>query len=276
MNEDITKSLAPKNKLAVYYHSLFGFPLKEMELLKWEVGEREAKKYRTDFEVSFKNGFYFIKGSPGQISGRRLRQRNSEKKTRLARKYGQYIKLIPTVEAVFLTGSLAMENASEASDIDLMIITRKRALWTTRLMVLLFLKLINAPLRRFGETEVKDKLCFNLWLDEANLVWPKKERNLFTAHEIAQIKPLFNKNQTFEHFLFKNDWIKKFWPNVVQIRKIKKVRTKISIFTFFEPLARTLQMRYMKGKKTKEKVGFGKAIFHPKNLSEEILKKLAP
>jgi|WetSurSiteA1Bulk_404760.scaffolds.fasta_scaffold00545_4 hypothetical protein len=275
MKEDVVKNLAPKYKLAIYYHSLFDFPLKEMELLKWEVAEKVARKNNPNAEIDFKDGFYFVKGKIGVITTRQLRQRNSEKKERLARKYGQYLQFIPTIKAVCLTGSLAMGNASEEADIDFLVITKKGTLWLSRLITLLCLRLISAPVRRFGEKEVKDKLCFNLWLDEANLVWPKGERNIFTAHEIAQIKPLVNKEQTFEHFLFKNSWIKEYWPNAVQIKEFKKIKVESSVWSFFEPLARSLQMRYMKGKRTKEKVSKGKAVFHPQILSSEILQKFS-
>ena len=60
-----------------------------------------------------------------------------------------------------------------------------------------------------------------MWLDESDMVWQRKDRNIYTAHEIAQIVPLINKDKTYEKFLSHNRWILDFWPNAVKIRKLQ-------------------------------------------------------
>jgi hypothetical protein len=163
-----------------------------------------------------------------------------------------------------ITGALAMGNASEESDIDLLLITKKGALWTTRLITLFLLALFGIKTRRYGNREEKDKLCLNVWLDEGSLIWGKKDRNIYTAHEICQIKPLFDKENTFERFLFANKWIEEYWPNALKTRKVKSKPSSMNwLLAFIEPLARTFQFWYMRSKVTREVVEKGKALFHP-------------
>jgi D-beta-D-heptose 7-phosphate kinase/D-beta-D-heptose 1-phosphate adenosyltransferase len=169
-----------------------------------------------------------------------------------------------------------MDNADEESDIDLMIITQRGTLWTTRLISLLTLRIFGFDVRRFGQKNEKDKLCLNIWLDETSLSWDKKRRNVYTAHEIAQAKPLVNKEGAFDKFLKTNSWVKEYWPNAIQIKKdIKKSKIKKSAFSIFESFAKKAQLRYMRGKRTKETVTSKKALFHPVDWSELILTKLS-
>jgi hypothetical protein len=115
-------------------------------------------------------------------------------------------RLIPWVKLVALTGARAMNNASLADDIDLMIITAENRLWLTRLLLVILL----FPWLRRGQ-KISRRLCLNLWLDESAL--SLKQQNLYTAHEICQLKPLYNRDQTYQKFINANLWVKTFLAN---------------------------------------------------------------
>ena len=68
----------------------------------------------------------------------------------------------------------ALNNAKKNSDIDLLIITSKNTLWTTRIISFALLKFAGFKLRRAGDKNEKDKLCLNMWLDESDLVLKKR------------------------------------------------------------------------------------------------------
>jgi len=258
---------------SILYHNIFDFPLTFSELIKWE---RAPGKGEVKAIVQIKNGFYFLKGRDGIILKRLMRKRISAKKLSIARKASRILSSIPTVKFVGITGALAMENADDGSDIDLIIITRKDALWTSRILVLLALKAIGFPVRRYQDKDQKDKLCLNMWLDETALAWPKKDRNVYTAHEIAQIVPLVNKAKAYERFIFANKWAKEYWPNAIKVQTIKMNPEDSSklLSSLVEPLARKLQMWYMRGKITREVVGIKRAIFHPFDWGKRVLSKL--
>jgi D-beta-D-heptose 7-phosphate kinase/D-beta-D-heptose 1-phosphate adenosyltransferase len=174
-----------------------------------------------------------------------------------------------------VTGSLAMENSSEESDIDLMIVTKKGFLWTTRALTYLMIGIFGVGVRKPHDSNQKDKLCLNIWLDESDLIWPKKDRNLYTAHEIAQTVPLVNKCNAYEKFIYQNKWILDFWPNSIKIKNLKlKINNSRVRTGLLEQLAFKIQLKYMKSKITRELITPTRAVFHPQDWGEIIERKL--
>lgn len=277
------KNLSGGEKMSVVYHSFFDYPMNFSDLIRW----MPYKSLNIDIgmrPVVSKRGFSYLTGCEGLIYKRLLRKRISGKKIEIAKKASRILSLIPTVKMVAITGSLAMENASDESDIDLMIITKKGSLWVTRLFTYSLIRLFGLKTRKPNDNNQKDKLCLNMWLDESSLVW--KERNIYTAHEIAQIVPLVNKNSVYERFLSKNKWILNYWPNSVKLQDTKILRYKDTRGNFlvssikylisnpFEQLAYQLQKSYMKRKVTREIITPTRAIFHPYDWGKVVLERL--
>jgi len=253
--------LKSNNFTSVRYHNIFDYKLTKEELVKWQYKKEKPSITSTK-------------------SKKRLqREKYSKQKLKIAQKASQLIAKIPTVKFVGITGALAMNNANKDSDIDLMIITKSGLLWTTRLFVYLFICLFGIQTRRPKNNLQKDMLCINLWLDEEDMVWDKSDRNLYTAHEIAQIVPLVNKSNAYEKFLRCNRWILNYWPRAVKILRYKdielKVKTQKNFITFFEVLAFNLQYYYMSKKITREIVTPTRAIFHPNDWGKIVLDKLS-
>lgn len=270
-NQSTALELSDGEKASVLYHDIFDYPLSFSELIRWKVGEGlESYALPT---ISDKNGYFFIDGKGGLVYKRLLKERISAKKNEIAKKAAKMLSLLPSVKFIGVTGSLAMNNSNEEGDIDLLLITKKGMLWTTRVLAYLVVTLFGIPFRRAGGREEKNKLCLNMWLDEVDLVWPKKDRNIYTAHEIAQIKPLINKNKSYEKFLSKNKWILKYWPSAVKIRssKFEEPRGSLSII---ERLAYKIQLSYMKPKITREVVAPTRAIFHPQDWGKVVLDRI--
>lgn len=260
---------------SIYYHDLFDYPLTPFDLIRWRAGKK-VKPRDLKFEISQERGYLFIKGREGLIFKRTIREKNFQRKKEIAQSAANVLARLSTVKAIGLTGSLAMQNAKDFSDIDFLVITKKRTLWTTRLLSFLLLKLAGIPTRRFGDKIEKDKICLNLWLDETVLTWPKSQRNVYTAHEIAQIIPLVDKGKIFEKFLWLNRWIEKYWPNAVgkkySVVRIPKTGYSILV-SIFEPFARSFQYLRMRRKITREKVSKKKALFHPQDWGEVVEKR---
>lgn len=267
--------LGKKELVSIIYHDIFDYPLTVFELIKWNTGDKVKLSKTQDVKVAGKRGYLFIKDREGLILKRFMRKRISARKMVLAKRAAKILSFIPTIKMVAVTGALAMENANEEADIDLMIITSKDTLWTTRLFTLLLLDILRIPRRKYGDRDQKDKLCLNIWLDENNLVWRK--RNIFIAHEIAQINPLINKEEAYEKFISKNKWIADYWPNAVKIHSYsRQTNIRPSLLTIFEPLARKFQLWYMKDKITREVVTPTRALFHPIDWGSLVTSKLGP
>ncbi len=244
----------------VLYHDKFDYPLKKRELVRW----KSRKKFGDIKEIDKRGEFYFLKGREKIILKRISNEKFSQNKFSRARKVAILLSKIPSIKMIGLTGSLAMMNAGMSSDIDFMIITKNDTLWVTRALTLLTLRMFRIPTRRFNDKNEKDKICLNLWLDESNLSW--KERNIYTAHEIAQVIPLVNKDKTYERFVRTNSWVKAYWPNAINKTDLvnkNNLKLLIPLLTMFEPMAYLAQYFYMKKKITNEKISKTRAVFHP-------------
>jgi len=200
------------------YADIFDYPLKKEEIWRFLLSDIRyqildvSKGLKELPEVSQKNNFYFLKEREHLVLLRKKRERWSRKKLKIAKQVARCLKLIPTIKMVAVTGALAMENSNENDDIDLLIITSKSRLWLTRLLAVLLVELI-AKRRHPADKEVKDKICLNMFLDEGHLEVPKKEQDLFSSHEVCQLKVLWDKNGIYQKFLKANLWSKKFLPN---------------------------------------------------------------
>ena len=270
-------SLTSENLFSLIYHNLFEYPLTTLELIKWKPGKKFDKRKISKVDFGYTKGFFYIKNRKNLVLTRIVRKSHSLKKIQIAREVAKSLKRIPFVKLVAITGSLSMFNAKDDSDIDLMVVTKKGRLWTARLLSILLLILDGFKVRRWGDKNEKNKICINMWLDEANLTWPKKDRNFYTAHEIVQIMPLFDQQETYQKILCNNLWIKEYWPNSVKIEKnkINFKYTKPNKFeSFVELFFYKSQRLYMKNKVTKEVVGPNKALFHPIDRSLIINSKL--
>lgn len=282
--------LTSNEKLSIFYHNIFDYPLTTAELIKWLPGDQISESFNASkVLINYDKGIYFIAGRENLKYKKVLRARISERKMEIAKRASKYLSLIPTVKMVAVTGSLAMKNSTGESDIDLILISTTARLWLTRGLSYLLLKALAFDIRSPGSGTESDKLCLNMWMDEQDLLWVSNNRNLYTAHEICQIVPLINKDKTYEKFLVKNKWIKDFWPNAVKVTESQSHRVTESkrwfALAFFlslgnfltsmvEKLSYRVQYHYMKGKITREVITSTRALFHPQDWSRIVLQKL--
>ncbi|MFQ6002788.1 MAG: hypothetical protein ACE5KJ_03495 [Candidatus Zixiibacteriota bacterium] len=229
---------------------------------------------------------------------RKKRERWSQKKMEIARRVANWLRFIPTIKMVAVTGALAMNNSQKEDDIDLLIVTTKNRLWLTRLLTVFLAELV-ARRRRPGDSEVRDKICLNMFLDENHLAVPKKEQDLFSAHEVCQLKLLWEKDETYQRFLRSNQWVERYLPNWKE--NTSEANTPIpdrakayakndpglkdtsdgdpkgllrgGAMDKLEILAMRLQLVYMARRKTTETTEPGRIRFHPEDARKWILKK---
>jgi len=244
-----------------------------------------------------------------QFSNLSKRQEISKSKLNSFR-FKLYIKLLslfPQIKLVGLSGSISMMNAKEDDDIDLFIITAKDRLFTGRFIALIFSLILslkrkrvvtgnrsNATNYRLQATGVKDKVCLNLFFDEGNLKVPKFKQTLFVGHEVLQMKPIINKDFTYEKFLKANSWVSKLFPNAkskVQSLNVKSnPKSKVQIFGFkilnfichldfviwiynkIESLLKNFQLKLINKHKTTEIITDSQLWFHPDDFEKKIFK----
>jgi len=211
------------------YADVFGYPLISKELYRFLIADEvfssvSFRKVFTRINVNEKrlpagkagidtNGkYFFLRGRKGIVSLRKKREKWSQNKLQIAQKVAKWLKTIPFIKMVAVTGNLAMNNSDKDDDIDLLIITGKNRLWLTRFLTVLLVELV-ANRRRPGDKDVEDKICLNMFLAEDCLRVPEKEQDLFSAHEVCQLKPIWSKNNVYQEFITQNQWYQKFLPN---------------------------------------------------------------
>ncbi len=199
------------SKLAIlktlHYVDIFDYPLKVGEIQKYSVERLTVDEIKRVLSPTA-SGFYCLPGREEIIELRKKREVWSRPKLEKAKRVAGVLKFIPWIRLIAVTGALAVENSDEGDDIDLMIITAPQRLWLTRGLVVMFL-LLTGQYRR--PEKIKDMICPNLMISEDTLEFP--DHDLFTAHEIVQMSPIFERGNTYQKFLEANRWIKNFLPN---------------------------------------------------------------
>jgi hypothetical protein len=286
------------------YADVFGWPMTEAELFSQiqsskilpAGGQGKIQKQKVNFKTALnklikekiiakKDNFYFLYGRSGRVQRRQEHEKWVAEKMTIAHKAAKWLKLIPSILLVGVSGGLAVGNVTQDDDIDLFIICRRGTLWTTRLLAILLLELLGQR-RRPGERNYKNKICLNMFIDEQGLAVPETERDVYTAHEIRNLKVLWERNGIYRRFLKMNQWhdilkskIKeqrsKTNPNckTFSLERVFAFRIIYFAFTKIEPFFRWLQLRYMRRRRTQEKIEPHRLLFHPEDKRAWVLKE---
>jgi predicted nucleotidyltransferase len=152
-------------------------------------------------------GFYFLQGRKKLVEKRLLSGKAAISKFKRVKRLAYWLRFVPYVRMVALTGSLAMKNGDAESDWDMLVVLRPGHIWTGRTLVTGFLHLIGK--RRHGG-KVRDRACLNYWITSESLEIVTKD--LFSSNEYFFIVPLFGADE-FGRFQLKNRWIRRFRCN---------------------------------------------------------------
>lgn len=255
------------------YFDIFDYPLTFEELKKYlccEIDFTDDNLFDMINSISSiqeSNGYYHLLGRQHITSTRSERSDTGIAKYAKAKIIAKILSTIPTIEYIGISGSLSMNNATYSDDIDLFFITKKNSLWITRFMVTLILYVMRQKRDKNGRV-VRDKICPNMFMEVGKLSFSRRRKTLYTAHEIVQVKTIFDRNNTYVKFINQNKWVKEFLPNVKFPKYYgKRISTWERIFQKtiipVEKLAFIFQSLYMGKSKSREVVSYGKAFFHP-------------
>lgn len=265
------------------YADMFNYPLTVSQIHRFLISNKpqslslinqNIKHSLQQQLISTHQNFFTLPARVEIISTIVKRQKYSQQKKNHAKQIAQQLSSISSLQAVFLTGALAMDNADSDDDIDVMLVTSPNQLWTTRLKIIRSLDQLGVR-RKARMTLSKDLICPNIYVTTQSLGIPPKSQNLYTAHEIAQVIPLFDKSYVYSQFLNQNQWIKKFLANFPipntssdydKNHQIRPSTPKITEKFFY-----IMQKLYMQHHRTTESVSMNWAFFHPRPTSSIIL-----
>ncbi len=224
--------------------------------------------------------YFCLAGRSTTLQSRLQKERYAAKKAVELKMVLHFIKKVPWIQEVYLTGSQAMSTADPDSDVDFMVITAPKRLWLTRIIVSFFAQVQGK--RRSWNREEPGSWCFNLWLDSNHLTVDPERQDVYRAYEVFQAKLLWARNGREYLFKRQNPWMQQFLPNA-SINKMgsifsekkkpsnQKQRPVLAfLFDLIDWLAWQFQSWYMSKHRTTEKVGRGFAFFHPRDTGKVI------
>jgi hypothetical protein len=203
LQQDIVRALA--------YFDVFLYPLTKEQVYAYlprdsvtiQQLESDLKELVCAGLLKENAGYYFFADRSARIAATR-REDERRAATMLKRAFwiSLFLKQIPFVRAVFITGSLSKNVANRSSDVDFMIVTAPNRLWIS--------KMILTGIRRMFFFNTIKYFCFNLFVTEKGFSFP--EKNVFNAIEIATTQVVWNE-AAHDKFCSANPWVQVFLPN---------------------------------------------------------------
>lgn len=194
---------------SVLYASLFDYPVTLAQLREGLIAERAdeptlAQCYITSAllqaTVECAGGYYFPRGRSDLLETRRRREAASRQLLENLARPLAFVRALPFVRMVAVSGSLAHLNAEGGADLDLFIVTTPGRVWSVTLTALIVSRLMGW----------RRHLCLNYVVSErALLVGPA---DLFCANQIVHLQPL-DGHDVYRAFLESNRFIERFYPN---------------------------------------------------------------
>ena len=297
------------------YYDVFDLPLKKEEVFSFLINFRHLNQFSDiarpevlrcpqiqeiqkeldqlilDGVVGLREGYYFLFGREYLVSLRLKREKITKYKWRIARRAVWWLRFAPYLWAVFASGSLAMKNTDELSDLDVLVVVKYGRIWLARLLITAMLSILHV--RRRGRDKIApDKICLNHYITDRSLYIPHK--SIYNAQTYSNLVPLYIADvELIEKFKTANTWVLDYiyrWgqldsailqnhqgpPSVVV--KICEIILDTKLGDWLENLARKYQSRRIADNPATHQTG-GRVIFtneqlefHPHSIETQIIK----
>ncbi|MEA2098145.1 MAG: hypothetical protein U9P70_03675 [Patescibacteria group bacterium] len=244
----------------VIYYDILDYPLTSFEVFLYLVKENyESLQFGgqariTNYELSDvcellntseylkkhidqKLGFYFLKNRTNIVQQRLNRKKLADQKWKKIKKIFWIMQILPFIKMVLVSGSLAIGNSKNESDIDLIIVAKKGRIWMVRTFVTLLTSVLGV--RRHGD-KTENRICLNHYITDKSLRIPFE--SLYNAQSYLHLINVYNSKKDeklFKNFQEENKWISKYVQNyeyskLGSFRSIKRNRIFSLISKFFE------------------------------------------
>jgi len=192
------------------YFDIFNYPLTQTEIAQFlkssfcqeDFSESLNELIEENWVYKF-DDFYMLQDNYSLVQRRRKGNIQAKAMLKTAEQIAGFLSAFPFVKGIAVSGSLSKNFADDHSDIDFFIITERNKLWLARTVMHCFKKVAIL-------FKKQDLFCMNYYIDEEML--QIKEKNIFTATEIATLLPLRG-ICIFKEFFKENAWSKNYLPN---------------------------------------------------------------
>lgn len=277
VNQGLKKAILQTIKYSDHFHYPLTLAELHARLIKYQVSKSYLLKAVNSLVksklLSQQNNYYFLPRKLSLVKRRRLYARLSKPLHRYTLSLLPVLTRLHSIRAIYLTGSLAMQNTDGHDDIDLMIITEPGKLWITRLLLTIYTTILGIRRTR-NPKNIMGKLCLNLYLTPDSYVIPPHLRSLYTAYELIQVDPIYDPKHTHSALLSANPWIQPYLPNYPLPKPKNKSFTPATNPTILEKICYWIQRLYMHKRITREYITHDAAFFHPNDPGRKVLSKI--
>jgi hypothetical protein len=155
--------------------------------------------------VEYRDGFFFPVGRADLIAERRRREARGRRFLQQHQRMLRLVCALPFTRLVALSGSIAQLNLEAGGDLDLVLVSRGRRVWTVTVALLV----VATMLRQRRIVRV------NFVVADSHLAL--EPQDLFTANQVLHLKPLIGE-PVFDAFLAANPFVARWYPNGQQRR----------------------------------------------------------
>ncbi len=232
------------------------------------------KRFGANLSSSHIESIFGVKGADG--NSKEIPNRIWLSKIEIALGYVKYMLVFDWVRFIAVTGSVGAESAKDADDIDLFIVVKNNRMWLYRGLMTINPWLYRRT-RREGITNVKNRFCINLIVEERGLTF---DSDLFNFHELYFMKPIYNDSYK-EWILRRNLWVKEFGGVVRDTdesteKSKRSLNIVIFVLNYFAYLSQLLFMSIRKHNPDIERIRMnnriGRIEFFPVNFKNQVLK----
>lgn len=276
----VQKSSLPLQKAladTVAYSQVFGSYPSEQDLQRWLLSPRhfsrqDVRKAAEKLQLLFS----------AERASLRVRRSKWQEVVRAA----QLLGIVPWIQGVWLTGSVAAGNISENDDLDFLIVTAPERLWITRVIVLGLTFLVGRRRPRLvdSRSQVANTWCWNMW-QEIQSVPQAFSPSVYTARELVQARLLWVRQGVSPTLLLDAaPWVQHYtahgwsWARASACKRSKQVSHTESrwisvIFSGINFLLFRAQLWFMQPHRSHEKVQYDQAWFHPEEKEPKISRR---
>ena len=160
--------------------------------------------------IGRKNDFYFLSGRDALIRLRIEREKIATQKWKKLLRIAKWFQTVPYLRGIMVSGSLAINNTSDESDFDVLVVAKSGRLYTCRIFLSLVASLFGSRRTRYQKI-APDKFCFNHYITDGNL--NINHESLFNAQAYINLKPVMVEDDLMDKFYMENNWLGKYIHN---------------------------------------------------------------
>ena len=146
--------------------------------------------------------------------------RRSKKYWKKVHRWQWLLAACPFVKLVAVCNSLPIRAVEDDSDIDLLVITDKKHMFTARFFLTL---LTSLSLTRRNGNSIRKRFCLSFYITEDNLDLSEIEQkpyDIYLAYWLKTLEPITGDYQTYEQFMLANrGWLKPYFGELTKHRR---------------------------------------------------------